>query len=105
MRIATEIKAVYIMAISREALDDFLLRRYGQKYKEEGDELLSKAAKAYRDIGRADDAERVEERQVDKYRDCDKVKIARALIYDLDEGPDGQIFAVPTERLSAHRPS
>lgn len=98
LQIAIEIKVMYNLALFQEALGDFLIRRYGQKSKYEGDQLLIQAAEKYNRIGRYDDARHTEERRGERYKFRDKDRIVRALIYDFDEGPNGQTFAVPTER-------
>ena len=103
LQIATEIKAVYNLALLQEALGDFCIRRYGQKGKNEGDLFLIEAAKNYRLVGREIDAKKVEERRRGQYKIRDRNRIVRYLIYDLDEGPNGQSFAVPNERRSAYR--
>jgi tetratricopeptide (TPR) repeat protein len=102
VQIATEIKAAYNLAVFQEAFGDFLIRRFGQRGKNEGVLLLIQAAETYRRIERQEDAERVEERRIGRYKIRERDKIVRALIYDLDEGPNGQSFAVPNERRSAH---
>jgi tetratricopeptide (TPR) repeat protein len=101
VQIATEIKTVYNLAVFQETLGDFLIRRAGQRGKNEGDFLLVQAAETYRRIERDEDARHVEERRIGRYRIRERDKIVRALIYDLDEGPNGQSFAVPNERRSA----
>ncbi len=105
LQIATEIKAAHYTAVFQETLGDFLLRHYGQKDRQEGNLLLVKAAESYRLIGRIDAAEHVEERRVGRYRVPDRDRIMSSLIYDLDQGPNGQGFAVPHERRSALRPA
>jgi tetratricopeptide (TPR) repeat protein len=105
LQIATEIKAAHDIAVFQETLGDFLLKHNGQKDRQEGNLLLVKAAESYRLIGRIDDAEQVEERRVGRYRIPDRGRIMSTLIYDLDQGPNGQGFAVPHERRSALRPA
>jgi tetratricopeptide (TPR) repeat protein len=105
LQIAAEIKAIYILALLQEALGDFCIRRYGQKGKSEGDHSLIEAAKNYRLIGRENDAKKVEERRGGRYNIRDRNRIVRCLIYDMDEGPNGQSIAVPDERRSALRSS
>ncbi len=102
LRIASEVKIAYNLAISQEALGEFLLGQRGQRGKEEGNLLLVKAADTYRRLGRHDDAEHTEERRVGRSKVRDRDRIVRALIFDLDEGPNGQSFTVPNERRTAH---
>jgi len=101
LQIAIEIKAELDIAVFRETLGDFLLRHNGQKDRQEGNMLLVKAAESYRLIGRIDDAEHVEERRIGRYKARDRERIMSTLIYGLDQGPNGQGFAVPHERRSA----
>jgi tetratricopeptide (TPR) repeat protein len=98
LRIVTEVKAAYSIALAREGLADFLVRRYGQQRKRESDALFIEAVEVYELLGRHQDAQRVEERRTGRNKESDKDKFVRALIYDLDEGPNGQGFAFSNEK-------
>lgn len=98
LQIATEVQAANSIVLSREGLADFLARRYGQQGKRESDSLFVEAAEVYELLGRHQDAQRVEERRTGRNRGIDKDKFVRALIYDLDEGPNGQGFAFSNEK-------
>ncbi len=100
LQIATEIRAMYNLALFQEAFGDFLIRRQGQRGDSEGNQLLIKAKETYNHLGRYDDARHTEERQRGLYKFRIRDIIVRSLIYDFDEGPNGQTFAVPTERRS-----
>jgi hypothetical protein len=50
---------------------------------------MVKAAETYRRLDQHDDAERVEEQRVGRYRTPERDRMIHALIYDLDEGPNG----------------
>jgi tetratricopeptide (TPR) repeat protein len=103
LQIATEVQAANGIALSREGLGDFLIRRYGQKGKAEGDPLLADAAEIYELLGRHEDVQRVEELRTGRKRGLDREKFVRTLINDLDEGPNGQGFALSNERRTIYR--
>ena len=98
LQIATQVQAANSIALSREGLADFLARRYGQQGKRESDLLFVEASEVYELLGRHQDAQRVEERRTGRNRGSDKDKFVRTLIYDLDEGPNGQGFAFSNEK-------
>lgn len=98
LQIATEVQAANSIALSREGLADFFARHYGQQGKRESDLLFVEAAEVYDLLGRHQDAQRVEERRTGRNKGSDKDKFVRTLIYDLDEGPNGQGFAFSNEK-------
>jgi tetratricopeptide (TPR) repeat protein len=91
LEIALEVKVVNSILISQEAFRNFLLRRYAGP-------LLADAAKVYKELSGYDSIGHSDEQGVSKYNEANRDRIMHALIYDLDEGPNGQSFAVPTER-------
>jgi len=103
LQIATEAQAANSIALSREGLGDFLVRRSGGRGKSEGDSLLARAAEIYELLGRHEDVQRIEELRTGRNRERDREKFVRALIYDLDEGPNGQGFALSNERRTTYR--
>ncbi|HYT35953.1 MAG TPA: tetratricopeptide repeat protein [Ktedonobacteraceae bacterium] len=92
LEIAIKVKAINSLRISQEAFRGFLLKRYGGT-------IFVEAARVYKELSGYDSAEHSEEQSIGKYYSPDRDKIVCALIYDLDEGPNGQSFVVPTERL------
>ena len=106
LEIATQVQAANTISLSREGLGDFLIRRYNRKEKkEEIGSLLAGAAEIYEFLGRGrhEDSHRIKEVQAGRRRGNDRDKFVRSLIYDLDEGPNGQGFALSNERRTIRR--
>lgn len=101
LEIASEVQGVNNIALCREGLGDFLIRRSGGKGKAEGDWLLSETKKLYELLDRHEDVERVEELRMGRNRGYTKERFIHTLIYDLDEGPNGQGFALSNEKRAS----
>jgi tetratricopeptide (TPR) repeat protein len=101
LKIAIELKATVGISIVQQTLSDLLIRRYSQTAKE-NDLLLIEAARITKQLGQLDNTfQPVEKKQASRNKGPDRSRMVCALINDMDDGPNGQSFAVPTERRSS----
>jgi hypothetical protein len=90
-------QAIHIRALLAEALGA-LLGAGNDAGHSEGAFLLRYAEAIYDGLNRTDDVGRTRQRMARAYSDPPSVQAMRAVIYDLDEGPNGQGFAIPNDR-------
>jgi tetratricopeptide (TPR) repeat protein len=101
LELARNCRAVYVGAFLEEGYGDLLFRAGTGDQKTEGVALLGHAAELFGGMGRRDDARRAK-RRLHAGWDASVIDHARhVLVFDLDEGPNGQGFAIPNDRRRA----
>ena len=94
LELAGRARAVHIFALLEEARGGLLVSTGGPDQRAEGTALLRHAAELLHGLGRAEDARRT----LRSANGALGTPTFAATIYDLDEGPNGQGFAIPNDR-------
>jgi tetratricopeptide (TPR) repeat protein len=98
---ASASQGVLIRAVLDEGRAAFLIAYGAAPQRAEAESLLGAAAERYLGLMRRADAARAKGRTGGSNPDRPRDRILDALIFDLDEGPNGQGFTIPNDRRPA----